>query len=165
MRTLLLLRHAKSSWKDSDLLDHDRPLNNRGQHDAPRIGRLLKMKRLLPDIILSSSAKRARCTAEDVAKSSSFTGSVEIEPLLYLAAPVTIVDVVRRTGTSARSVMVVGHNPGLERLVASLTGVTESMPTAALVDIRLPIDHWNDLRLSTSGQLITSWQLRTLDID
>lgn len=163
MRTLLVLRHAKSSWKDADLADHDRPLNKRGKRDAPRIGRLLKMKRLSPDAILGSSATRARRTAEDVAAWSAFTGGVQIEPRLYLADPATIVDVVRRTEADAGRLMVVGHNPGLEQLVARLTGVTEPLPTAALVQIRLPIAHWKDLRLSTSGQLVDAWQPRTID--
>ena len=163
MRTLLVLRHAKSSWKDETLTDHDRPLNKRGKRDAPRIGRLLQAKQLTPGAILSSSAKRARRTAEDVAECSAFAGRIQIEPQLYLADPATIVDVVQRAETDAQRLMVVGHNPGLEQLVAHLTGVTAPLPTAALVQIRLPIDRWSDLRLSAMGELVEAWQPRALD--
>ena len=164
MRTLLVLRHAKSSWKHADLSDHARPLNKRGERDAPTIGRLLRMKRLLPSVMLSSSANRARRTAEEVAEWSGFAGTVQLEPRLYLADPATIVDVVRHSGADARRLMVVGHNPGLEQLVAQLTGVTEPLPTATLVQIQLPIERWQDLRLSTGGQLVNAWQARTLEV-
>ncbi len=163
MRTLLVLRHAKSSWKHSDLSDHDRPLNKRGKREAPRIGRLLKLKRLSPSAILSSSAKRARRTAEDVAECSAFAGTVQLEPRLYLADPATIVDVVRRADPDAPRLMVVGHNPGLEQLVTRLTGETEPLPTATLAQIRLPIERWKELRLSTGGRLVNVWSARTLD--
>ncbi len=165
MRTLLVLRHAQSSWKHEDLSDHDRPLNKRGKRDAPRIGRLLMMKQLSPGAILSSSAKRACHTAEDVAEWSAFDGNVQLEPRLYLAGPATIIGVVRRIDVDMQRLLVVGHNPGLEQLVARLTGVTKPLPTAALVQIRLPIKRWKDLRLSTGGQLVSAWQPRTLDID
>ena len=145
--------------------DHDRPLNKRGKRDTPRIGQFLKTKQFAPDAILSSSAQRARRTAEDVAEWSAFAGSVQIEPRLYLADPATIVDVVRLADLDAIRLMVVGHNPGLEQLVVRLTGVIEPLPTAALVQIQLPIDRWSNFRLSTSGQLVDAWQPRTLEVD
>jgi phosphohistidine phosphatase len=74
MKSVLILRHAKSSWKDPDLPDHDRPLNKRGKHDAPLMGRLLKREDLVPDVIISSTAMRARATAEAVAKGSGYKG-------------------------------------------------------------------------------------------
>ena len=72
MKSVLVLRHAKSSWKHPELPDHDRPLNKRGKHDAPLMGRLLKREDLVPDVIISSTAMRAGATAEAVAKASSF---------------------------------------------------------------------------------------------
>ncbi len=158
MRTLLVLRHGKSSRKHADLSDHDRPLTERGKRDAPRVGQLLRLRRLFPGAIISSTAKRARRTAEEVAQSSAFDGRVQLEPRLYLADPATILDVVRRGDAKAKRVMVVGHNPGLEELVARLTGNDEHLPTAALAQISLPIDQWRDLRLSTDGQLISLWR-------
>ena len=114
----------------------------------------------------TQQARSTRCpdhrtTAEDeaaVARRHS-----QLEPRLYLADPATIVDVVRRSDADARRLMVVGHNPGLEELVARLTGVTEPLPTATLVQIQLPIEQWKELRLSTGGQLVNAWQARTLD--
>ena len=167
MRTLFLLRHAKSSWKHSGLSDHDRPLNKRGKRDAPRVGRLLRQKRLSPGLIVSSSAKRARQTADDVAKWSAFDGTVELERRLYLADPATIVDVVRRRGGDARRVMVVAHNPGLEELARRLAGAPdlEPLPTAGLVQIRLEIDQWKELRVSSEGRLVNVWRPKELEED
>src|SRR5215510_9473869 len=85
MKTLLLLRHAKSSWKDSDLDDHDRPLNQRGKRDAPRMGQLLKDEQLVPEFILCSSAKRCRKTAEHVIHESGYRGETRITGDLYEA--------------------------------------------------------------------------------
>lgn len=158
MRTLLVLRHGKSSRKHADLSDHDRSLTKRGKRDAPRVGQLLQLRRLSPGAIISSTAKRARRTAEEVAQSSTFNGRVRLEPRLYLADPATILDVVQRADAEAKRVMVVGHNPGLEELVARLTGNDACLPTAALAQISLPIDRWGDLRLSTEGQLVSLWR-------
>lgn len=165
MRTLLVLRHAKSSWKHPKLSDHDRPLNKRGKHDAPQIGRLLRQQRLSPGAIISSTAKRARRTAEEVARSSTFDGAVQLDPRLYLADPATILDVVRRADPDTRRVMVVAHNPGLEELIRHLTGKDESLPTAALAQIRLQLDRWRDLQVGTSGQLVNLWRPNELNDD
>ncbi len=167
MRTLLLLRHAKSSWKNSGVSDHDRPLNKRGKRDAPRVGRLLRRKRLTPGVILSSTAKRAHRTAEEVARWGAFDAAVQLEQSLYLADPETVVDVVRRASTEAERVLVVGHNPGMEELVGRLTGLSEPepMPTAALAHIRLEIDHWKELRVTSDGRLIDLWRPSELDDD
>ena len=165
MRTLLVLRHAKSSWKHPKLSDHDRPLNKRGQDDAPRIGRLLRQQRLSPGAIISSTAKRARRTAEEVARSSTFDSAVQFEPRLYLADPATILDVVRRVDPDTRRVMVVAHNPGLEELIRRLTDRDEPLPTAGLAQIRLPIDTWRDLGVSTRGRLVSLWRPKELKDD
>ena len=79
MKTLLILRHAKSSWKDLELPDQDRPLNKRGRHDAPRMGKLLKQEDLIPDHIVSSTALRAKKTAELVAKSCKYKGDIAFD--------------------------------------------------------------------------------------
>ena len=124
------------------------------------MGQLLRSRRSSPGAIISSTAKRARQTAEEVAQSSTFDGPVQLEPRLYLADPAVIVDVVRRADADTRRVMVVGHNPGLEELVARLTGHHEDLPTAALAQISLPIDRWKDFRLSTEGRLVNLWRPR-----
>jgi phosphohistidine phosphatase len=159
MKTLLVLRHAKSSWHDPAVDDHERPLNKRGCRDAPRMGQLLSEQRLTPDVILSSDAVRARLTAEAVAETARYAGEIVLDPNLYLASPDGIVAQLRTIRASkAGTVMIVGHNPGLEDLVAKLTGEEHDMPTAALAQIALPIDRWRDLKLSTRGTLLALWR-------
>lgn len=164
MKTLLVLRHAKSSWNDGALADHDRPLNERGERDAPRMGNLLRQQRLTPDVIISSDAVRARMTAEAVAEAARYAGEIRLEPLLYGAAPDDILVVLRAAPDSnAATVMIVGHNPGLEALVGQLTGERQDLPTAALAQIDLPIDRWRDLDESTRGTLVDLWRPKELE--
>lgn len=165
MKTLLVQRHAKSSWKHPELSDHDRPLNKRGKRDAPRMGRLVAAQGLRPDVIVSSTARRARRTAEEVARHAGCEGAVQLDRRLYLASPDEIVDVVRGVAGSARRVMVVGHNPGLEDLVARLAGRRETLPTAALAALRLSIRSWAELTASTAGDLAGPWRPRELPDD
>jgi phosphohistidine phosphatase len=163
MKTLLILRHAKSSWKDPDLADHDRPLNKRGKKDAPEMGKLIKKQKLKPDRIISSTALRARKTAEEAAKNCRYVGEIRFENELYLARPGSIIEVLRKTeGPSPDRIMIVGHNPGLEELVGMLTGTKALFPTAALAQIELPINHWNELHLDTDGKLIHLWRPKEL---
>ena len=164
-KTLLVLRHAKSSWKHRELADHDRALNKRGKRDAPRMGKLLAQRKLRPDLIVSSTAKRARRTADEASDRCAYDGTVQLERKLYLAGPGAIIEVLRRVGGSARRVLLVGHNPGLEELVTRLTGRAEMLPTAALVQISLPIPSWKNLRSSTEGRLVNLWRPRELEGD
>jgi phosphohistidine phosphatase len=158
MKTLLVLRHAKSSWNDSALDDHERPLNERGLRDAPRMGALVREHGLRPDVVLSSDAVRARLTAEAVAEAARYAGDVLVDPRLYLACPADILSLLPTVRENAETVMIVGHNPGLEQLVEQLTGEREDLPTAALAQIELPIDQWQDLDLSTRGTLVGLWR-------
>lgn len=159
MRTLLVLRHAKSSWKDPGLADHDRPLNKRGKKDAPVMGKLIKKRKLTPDWILSSPAVRARKTAEAAAENSKFSGKIHFEEDLYLARPVTIIEILKKVAPdSAKSILIVGHNPGFEELVGILAGQEELFPTAALAQIELPIERWEELTPSTKGKLVHLWR-------
>jgi len=158
MRTLLVLRHAKSSWSDSALDDHLRPLNDRGERDAPRVGALLRQQRLTPDLIISSDAERAQMTAEASAKAAGYAGEIRLDHRLYLATPDDILAVLRSADENAGIVMVVGHNPGLESLAGQLTGEPAHLPTAALAQIVLPIDRWRDLDESTVGRLGGVWR-------
>lgn len=163
MKTLLVLRHAKSSWDDQDLDDHERPLNDRGERDAPRMGALLREQGLLPDLILSSDAVRARDTARAAAAAAEYGGDIQLEPDLYGASPHDIVTVLRSLGdVPATRVMLVGHNPGLEDLVGQLTGDAQHLPTAALVQIELPIAEWTQLSATTPGTLVSMWTPKTL---
>jgi phosphohistidine phosphatase len=164
MKTVLVLRHAKSSWDDSALGDHERPLNKRGRRDGPLMGDLVREQRLTPDVIISSDAVRARMTADAVAEAAGYTGEVLRDRLLYLAGPDDILAVLRSVAeANTGTVMIVGHNPGLEEFVAQLTGEHEALPTAALAQIVLPIKRWRDLDASTRGTLVGLWRPKELD--
>ncbi len=165
MKTLLILRHAKSSWNYPELSDYDRPLNSRGKRDAPRMGKYLRQQSLIPDRILTSSAKRARKTANKVAKSCDYTGKVKKIEAFYDAVPGVYFEVLQGLPDKYQCVMVVGHNPTMERLVNHLTGQIERMPTAALAHIELPIQHWDALDLYTKGTLVNLWTPKTLFTD
>jgi phosphohistidine phosphatase len=162
MKTLLVLRHAKSSWSDPALDDHQRPLNERGRRDAPRMGELLRQYGLIPDMVISSDAMRARLTAEAVAEAACYAGEILLNRRLYMASPADILSVLRTGPTNAETVMIVGHNPGLEELVEQLTGEQQDLPTAALAQIVLPIDKWRDVKLSIRGTLSGLWRPKDL---
>ena len=159
MKRLVILRHAKSDWGDSSLDDWQRPLSGRGINDAPRVGRMLRERSLIPDLIITADAIRARSTAEAVAEAAGYTGEILLEPALYLATPGAVVEVLNSVADdSADTVMIVGHNPGLEGLIAELSGDHHAMPTAALVQLTLPIERWRDLDLSLNATIEESWR-------
>jgi phosphohistidine phosphatase len=163
MKTLLLLRHAKSSWDDPELDDHDRPLNKRGKRDAPRMGQLLVEQHLVPDCIVTSTAKRARKTAKLVAEASSYGGQPIETPELFHAAPESIVEVLRLLPPKIARPLLIGHNPGIEQLLCRLTGSDEIMATATLAQIELPIAAWDDLSLNCAAKLANIWRPRELE--
>ncbi len=129
LKSLLLMRHAKSSWADFDVADHDRPLNKRGNRDAPRMGEWLKSQGLVPDQILCSSAARANQTADAIAKVVG--RSVEVIEDLYLAS-VSQWQQVLTTHAGSGIVLAIAHNPGIEEFVHKVHGSYERMPTAAI---------------------------------
>ena len=110
MKSILILRHAKSSWKHPDVNDHDRPLNKRGKRDAPYMGELLQDKHLVPDFIISSTAKRARSTAKAVAKAAGYEGDIALNQSLYAAAPTAYIDALHDLSNEYARVLMVGHN-------------------------------------------------------
>jgi phosphohistidine phosphatase len=162
MKTLLVLRHAKSSWREAELADHDRPLNKRGKRDAPRMGELMRAEGLLPDLILTSSARRALTTAELVAEASGYDGEIQVSRDLYAAGPEEFIDALCALPDELETVMVVGHNPGLEELVEALTEESSAMPTAALAQVELKIERWVDLQEEGGGRLVNLWLPRNL---
>lgn len=145
MKTLFLLRHAKSSWEDPSLADYDRPLNDRGRRAAPFMGKLMQEKGLVPDIILSSTAKRAWQTTELLKQAADFKSEITFDERIYEASPGSLQQVVSEID-GHDSVMLVGHNPGIEGFIRYLTGKVEPMPTAALAIIHLSIDRWNEIK-------------------
>jgi phosphohistidine phosphatase len=158
MKTLFVLRHAKSSWNSPALDDHERPLNERGRRDGPRMGELVREYGLIPDIVMSSDAVRAQLTAEAMAEAAGYTGEIMLDHRLYLAHPAEILLLLQTGSETAETIMIVGHNPGLEELIEHLTGERHDLPTAALAQIALPIDRWRDLDLSTRGTLLGHWR-------
>ena len=162
MKSLLIMRHAKSSWDNSHVADHDRPLNRRGQEDAPRVGRFLLREELVPDLIISSTAERALATAEAVALASDYAAAIITTRNLYHAGPEEIVEVVRRRAGDAGRLLVVGHNPGMEELLSELTGVYERFTTANVAHLTPSIDDWSAFSLESRCQLLNIWRPKEL---
>jgi len=158
LRTLLILRHAKAAH-DPEFEDHERPLTKKGERMATRVGRLLAEHALTPGLILSSTAVRARQTAELTARHAEYAGTIELLDELYLAEPAAYVTVLARRGAHHERVMVVGHNPGLEGLVEQLTGRSEHLPTGGLVACALPLENWADLSGGVSASRAQVWRL------
>jgi len=157
MKTLLLLRHAKSSWKQPEQSDQDRPLNKRGKKEAPKVGIYLKANDLIPNLILSSTARRAHDTAQAVAEECGFEGQIDLYQDLYLSDPACYLDILHCLPDDARRVLVVGHNPDVEEMLTLLTDLSEHMATAALAVVDLPISSWQELSEATDGRLQTLW--------
>jgi phosphohistidine phosphatase len=145
MKTLLLLRHAKSSWDEPGTADFDRPLAKRGLRDAPRVGEFLKSSRVPVDLVLSSTARRARKTAELVSETAGFD-DIELTDEIYEATVSQLLDVVRGINDDHATVLMVGHNPGFEGLLGELCGPGASfrVPTAAVACIELDVLRWRD---------------------
>lgn len=126
--------------------------------NATSVGHLLRRLSLVPDLIVTSDAVRAQTTAQIVAEAAGYHGKVVQSSVLYHARPEAVIDVLRTIPTADhRSVMIVGHNPGLEDLVAQLTGEHRRLPTAALVRIDVEIDRWNQFDVSTSASVTDAW--------
>jgi len=172
MKTLTLLRHAKSSWDDPAARDFDRPLNRRGRKAARAMGKAMREQGIAFDQILASPAARVVGTLEDLAE--GYGGSIEpaFDQRVYLATAATLLKLVQGTDDKAERLLVVGHNPGMEALALMLTrdddggGLRGEMltkyPTAALAEIALPVDHWREVDLGT-GQLARFIRPRDLD--
>lgn len=143
-KRLILMRHAKSSWKEP-LPDHERPLNKRGKRAAKLIGKALAERGIIPNMILSSDAKRARATAKRVLKVLGEKGiGLRLDPSLYEADARTILQEIEKTDDKIQSLMVVAHNPGISELAALLSGDSRFswLPTAGVVVFEIEGDSW-----------------------
>ncbi|MET0277909.1 MAG: histidine phosphatase family protein [Pseudorhodoplanes sp.] len=161
MRRLMLLRHAKSDWSEPGGPDRDRVLSPRGEHTAPLIGRYLAEQDLLPQHAIVSAAERTRQTWELLGDAVTGAPSVRFDERIYEAAPIDILDAIADAPAAAQSVMVVGHNPGLQSLALALTGtgngkarraLAEKFPTAGLAIIDFDLPDWKSLA-PASGRL------------
>lgn len=172
MKTLTLLRHAKSDWDDAVQRDFDRPLNNRGRRAARTVGREMKRLGLQFDLCIASPAVRVR---ETLAEVEAAFGPLQpsFDERIYLANPDALLELVRAAPEVANSLLLVGHNPGLEMLALSLTApgvsplrgeVEIKYPTGTLAELSLPIDRWSALTPGRA-QLIRFLRPRDLDPD
>lgn len=145
MKTLTLVRHAKSSWSDSRLSDRQRPLNKRGERDAPMMGKRIVEHGVRPSLIVSSPAARAWATAKIIAQEISYpTEFLQREDSLYLASLDEILDVIMAQDSEFNSLMVVGHNPGMTSAANFLSpGLTHNLPTAGVVCVQIDQQDWN----------------------
>lgn len=142
MRTrLIIMRHAKSSWPDANLDDHDRPLNKRGRRDAPRIAKELCNRDWIPDRIRVSSSKRTIETLE-LMEPILFDSSIDVEPSLYHSNISTLLQAVEQI-EEGKTTMLLSHNPGSEILVHQLSNRLEVMPTAAVALFEKEQDDWS----------------------
>lgn len=161
-KSLLLMRHAKSSWKHPDLYDHERPLNKRGTRDAPRMGSFLLDRGLVPDAMLTSTAVRAKTTAQAVATASGFTGKIRSLEKLYGGTVEDYLHILSMAPAEADRILLIGHNPACEEVLQQLTKHIDNMPTSAIAEITLPVEEWSELSLSTRGDLGNLWRPKEL---
>lgn len=145
MKTILLLRHGKSNWDAQTQIDHDRPLAKRGRKAAALMGRYLTALAELPDLACSSTAVRARDTAQRAAEAGEWPCQVTLTESLYHASPDQVLDVVRKTDGAVDRLLLAGHEPTWSRLTGRLIGAASlKFPTAAIARIDLSIDNWRD---------------------
>ncbi len=147
MKKLYLMRHAKSSWKDENLKDYERPLNKRGKRDAPFMGKVLKRKGVKPDVIISSFAKRAYKTAKKVAKELGVEKeNILKDKKLYMIGFAEFLDYIKNMDDKYESVLIIGHNPSISELFSYLSGKESlDMPTAAVGGIEFKSERWRDI--------------------
>ena len=155
MKTLTLLRHGKSSWKEAGMTDRERPLARRGERDAPMMGERITEAGIRPSLIMSSPATRAWATAKRVARAiSNPLEFLHREEDLYLADTGRILGLLAQQDSAFNNILIVGHNPGLTELANYLVpGITENLPTCGLVAVEIETDDW-DLRAGPEVRLL-----------
>jgi phosphohistidine phosphatase len=155
MKTLILIRHAKSSWANADLSDFDRPLNERGLRDTPRMGKRFKEKAITPDKLITSPANRALTTCTLFAEAIGFPKqNIKTEDRLYHADEEEILDVVQHLKEPDDVVILFGHNPGLTDFINHLMDIRiDHVPTCGMVACKLPVKQWKAVAWR-SGQLL-----------
>src|SRR5215510_12737237 len=142
MKTLFLLRHAKSSWKDETLADFERPLNRRGKRAAETIGNYFKSEAIVPELIVCSPAVRARETLALVSKAAKWSTEVRYDQRIYEASGMRLAEVVSQIDNDRKVAMLVGHNPGMEELLLLLTAESVGIPTGTCAKIAVKANKW-----------------------
>ena len=151
MKTILVLRHAKAVRKaPPSLSDHERPLDKLGENDALDIGKLIKEKDIIPSLIISSTALRAKTTAELVAKGCSYQGDIVLNQSLYEAKTKDYLSILHTLPDKYNSLLIVGHNPTVEDIIQMLTDSVDvvTIPSGVLAHLSLPIEKWSDFSKS-----------------
>ena len=146
MKTLIALRHAKSSHEDESLEDIDRALNERGIGDAKLMGGVIRKRKIQPDIIVASPAERVRQTADLALKAARLNVEPTFDKRIYEASARGLLKVLMELNDTSNTVMLIGHNPGLEDLLERLTGEAITLPTASLAGVELNVEHWTEVR-------------------
>ena len=154
MLRLLLFRHAKTA-RESGGGDHDRPLTKRGEEDSRRIGRYLTDEQLLPDLAVASDSRRTRQTLDIALKAANQHPQTRLDRAVYLAEPHTLLGLIRRTPAEVRTLMMIGHNPGMADLAGLLTGfgdryafarMSAKFPTSGLAVLDFPVERWEEVK-------------------
>jgi phosphohistidine phosphatase len=145
MRALYLLRHAKSSWKDANLADFDRPLSGRGRRACETVGVFLKDKEITFDVVVSSPAVRARQTTDLVLRAGKMRPELRFDERIYEATTTRLLEVVSQFENEYKAVLLVGHNPGMQELLQLLTGQSEEYPTATITKIAFKNLKWMEV--------------------
>lgn len=162
MKTLFLIRHAKSSWDNAALPDKERPLNDRGRRDAPKMGERLAKRDVKPDLILSSPAVRALSTAEIIAEKLNYRRKdIVVTERLYAAEVDDLLDVIRQLGDELKCVMLFGHNPEFTELAHRLSGEIAHMPTCAIAEFTFDAKSWSGIDSIKPAQILLDYPKRS----
>lgn len=162
MKTIYLVRHGKSKRGPEYETDFERPLAKRGKRDAARMGAYLAEHDLLPDLIVSSPAERARDTTLRLAEAAGYRGEIRFEEVLYLTGDQAYLDLAWGLDETLGSVMFVGHNPATESVIEALSGTYARMPTAAMACVQFEVAAWGEVQAGT-GRL--AWVERPKELE
>ena len=164
-KVLLMLRHAKSSWKDKTVDDHDRPLNKRGRREAIKMGEHLKKTNIVPDTIMTSSALRAIETTKYICRYSGYNNLVEVNFSLHRGGIDSYINSLTTVSNDKQKLLIIGHNPDLEELAGILINRTIRIPTCTLVQVKLNIENWKsiDLHCNFRSELVDIWRPKKIE--
>ena len=150
MKKLFLIRHAKSSWEDSSLNDFERPLNDKGNNSANLMGNWLKNQSIIPNLIYSSTAIRAKSTAQIISKILETESIISYFDELYDCELKAILETIKQTEESAETIFLVGHNPELNDFASFIVGFDEHLPTCGIIEIWFDVQKWDDISKKNS---------------
>jgi phosphohistidine phosphatase len=164
-KVLLILRHAKSSWKNKKLNDHDRPLNKRGRNEAVKMGLYLKKINLIPNTIVTSSALRAIETTTLVCRNCDYDKLVEVNFAFHKGGADSYIQAISTAPEDKRILLIVGHNPDVEDLVGVITNRNIRIPTCTLIQINLSIANWKNITLHDSykSEIVNVWRPKKIE--